>query len=131
MKEFLGGGDGITASGLALGGVLLAFGLCGIVGGVRVQRWARSQQSVCVKLCADGFLVDVSGREFPFHWDEIDSVEESYLRRHPDVRSFLIQRSDGESFAVNRLLESHDELVDVIREQTVSRNIPWEVTEQD
>ena len=86
-----------------------------------------SVRSNVVRLRERGFVVGIGPKEFPFAWDEIDSVTETVVRKWGSgYWHLLVVRSDGESFGfLEYNVDDPAELRDAIQQNTAERGIPW------
>jgi hypothetical protein len=135
------------AKGWSWGAVVLvaALGIGLMVGGFFLIGWMRSLFSLRVHVGQKGFRVTEGKTSRVILWSEIVSVQETHLYERPPLlkgvakyalpkmmsTSFVVQRKVGEGFGFDgNTISEHEELADMIKEETDSRNIPWEIVEE-
>jgi hypothetical protein len=115
-----------------------------MIGGYYLLRWMRSLSSLRVNLCQNGLTVEDHATLQIIPWDEIQLVTEIHLYERPPIlkgvakyalpkmmsRSFALKRKKGDGFCFDgTTIKGHTELAEMIKIETDSRNIPWEIQE--
>lgn len=121
---------------------LLGVGL--IVGGLSLIGWMRSLVSLRVSVCQHGLLISEKNSNRVIIWDEIGSVQETHLYERLPLKGaakyalpkmmnkiFLVKMKEGESFGFDgNTIKGHTKLAQMIKDETDSRNIAWEIVEE-
>lgn len=126
-------------------GILAALGIGAILGGVFLIRWIRSLFSFRVRVGRHGLgVADRSGGRV-IRWDDIVSVEEVHLSERPPVlkgvakyalpkvvsKSYVLALRAGEPFGFDgNTVKGHNQLAQLIREETGPRDVPWQIREE-
>jgi len=126
-------------------GIFAALGFGLIIGGFFLIRWVRSLFSSRVCIGQNGFAALDKKITRVIGWDDIASVEETHLYQRPPLlkgvakyalpklmsKSFIVTLREGEPFAFDGdTIKGPSRLARMIKEETDSRNIPWEIKEE-
>jgi hypothetical protein len=135
-----------SEKGLSWGtaGIVTAFGIGLVTGGVFLIRWIHSRFSFRLRVGQNGFAVSEKKSEQVFGWDDIVSVRETHLHERPPIlkgvakyvlpksisKSFIVMVKQGDGFGFDGNIKGHLELARMIKEETERRRIPWETVDE-